>query len=821
MQNLAVAKTRQNVQSLSHRLRVQLEHVLYDKGILCMVVGFLLGRALILSSITPFSMPYFVAVFIMQRKLAPLAAIAILSGSLTVSIPSFLFNFLGLVIFLISYRIMKRFSEDIIKLSPFLVFMSAFISEGVITYSWNSTLTLYDGLMTTVEAGLGFILTLIFLQSIPILTTRNRRQSLRPEEVISFIILLASIMTGTVGWVLYDVSLEHVASRYLVLLFAYSAGAAIGSTVGVVTGLVLGLAAVSNLYQMSLLAFSGLLGGLLKEGKKYGVSIGLLIGTLLIGMYGEGTYQLTYTIVESLIAILLFLITPSVVTTNIAKHIPGTNEHSQEQQLYVRKIRDVTANRVEQFSSVFQALSSSFSKIGHASADYDENQEIDYFLSNVTEKTCQACFKKEQCWSKNFNTTYELMKELMHETDINHSNINKKLAREWDRHCVKSNKVIDVMRHELTYYQANQKLKKQVQESRRLVADQLLGVSQVMEDFAREIQRERENHEKQEEQIYESLRHFGIEVEQVEIFSLKKGNVDIEMSIPYCNGSGECEKLIAPMLSDILQETIVVKKEECATFPNGYCRVSFGTLQAYVIDTGVAHAAKGGGFISGDSYSMIELGSSKYAIAISDGMGNGERAYYESTETLQLLQQILKTGIGEKVAIKSVNSILSLRTTDEIFSTLDLAIVDLQDANAKFLKIGSSPSFIKRADKVIALQASNLPIGIIQDFEVDVVNEQLKAGDLLIMMSDGIFEGVKHVENHDVWIRRKIREINTNKPQDMADLLMEEVIRSRDGLIEDDMTVIVARIEHNTPKWATIPVRQYIGKGDNKKRKII
>ena len=34
---------------------------------------------------------------------------------------------------------------------------------------------------------------------------------------------------------------------------------------------------------MSLLAFSGLLGGLLKEGKKVGVSIGLYIATLLIG----------------------------------------------------------------------------------------------------------------------------------------------------------------------------------------------------------------------------------------------------------------------------------------------------------------------------------------------------------------------------------------------------------------------------------------------------------------------------------------------------------------------------------------------------------
>jgi stage II sporulation protein E len=209
---------------------------------------------------------------------------------------------------------------------------------------------------------------------------------------------------------------------------------------------------------------------------------------------------------------------------------------------------------------------------------------------------------------------------------------------------------------------------------------------------------------------------------------------------------------------------------------------------------------------------MIDLGVGKYAVAISDGMGNGVRAHFESNETIKLLQKILQSGIEEKVAIKTINSILSLRTTDEIFSTLDLAIVDLQDGSSKFLKIGSTPSFIKRGDKIIKIEASNLPMGIIDDFEVEVVGEKLKAGDLLIMMSDGIFEGPKHVENNDLWMKRKISEIKTEEPQELADLIMEEVIRTRAGKIEDDMTVVVSSIEHNTPKWASIPVGKYTKK---------
>ncbi|WKB37192.1 SpoIIE family protein phosphatase [Terrilactibacillus sp. S3-3] len=185
-------------------------------------------------------------------------------------------------------------------------------------------------------------------------------------------------------------------------------------------------------------------------------------------------------------------------------------------------------------------------------------------------------------------------------------------------------------------------------------------------------------------------------------------------------------------------------------------------------------------------------------------MGNGERADSESSDTLKLLSKVLKSGINETVAIKSINSILSLRTTEEIFSTLDLAMIDLQDAKAKFLKIGSNPSFIKRGNSVRMVDAGNLPMGMIEDFDVDVINEQLKSGDLLIM-SDGIYDAPKHIENKEAWIKRKIREIQTDDPQDIADLILEEVIRAGDGFIEDDMTIVVSKIKHHIPKWAAIP----------------
>lgn len=768
----------------------------------CIIVGFLLGRALILSSLSPFFIPFFATVFVLKKTKRWLAFVSILAGASSLSIKHGLFAFMALFSFLIVRAIVvKLFKIKLVKVLPYLVFIADCSSRLLYDYAmarewlWTNTLT------ALTEAGLSFLLTLIFLQSLPFLSMKIKKKTLKTEEIICFIILLASVLTGTIGWQISDLSMDHVLSRYFILLFGFVGGAAIGSTVGVVVGLILSLANVASLYQMSLLAFSGLLGGLLKEAGKAGVSVGLMIGTLLIGLYGDGYQHLLGTTMESLLAILLFLLTPKILTAKIASYIPGTKEYNAEQQQYVRKLRDVTASRVEQFSSLFQTLSNSFSNPGVE----DTDRETDAFLSNVTACTCQTCFRKEHCWVKNFDQTYDLMTQIMNETGEGNKEISDpKLKRALNDHCIKANKVVEAILEEQKSYGQQAKLKQKVKESRRLVAEQLRGVSQVMGDFASEIKRERDTHQLQEEQILQKLQELGLEVDNVEIYNLEEGAVDIEMTLPN-DYFGQCEKVIAPLLSDILEESIIVGKEKQAEVPGGPCQVIFCSARTYEIETGVAHTAKGGGWISGDNYSMFELGAGKYAIAISDGMGNGERADNESSDTLKLLSKVLKSGINETVAIKSINSILSLRTTEEIFSTLDLAMIDLQDAKAKFLKIGSNPSFIKRGNSVRMVDAGNLPMGMIEDFDVDVINEQLKSGDLLIMMSDGIYDAPKNIENKEAWIKRKIREIQTDDPQDIADLILEDVIRAADGFIEDDMTIVVSKIKHHIPKWAAIP----------------
>lgn len=775
--------------------------MLFEKGWLFFIVGFLLGRAVILSAVSPFAIAFLATIWVVHKKNSAKVIIAVLLGALSYSMMHGVFILLGALVFLCLAAIFGDLKKQQIRL-PVYVFIST-VAPRIFLYTMMGQLTPYEWLLIAVEGVLGTILILIFMQSIPLLSLKRYKPTLKNEEIVCMIILIASILTGTVGWEIYGANVEQILSRYFVLLLAFVGGAAIGSTVGVVAGLILSLANVANLYQMSLLAFSGLLGGLLKDGRKPAVSVGLIVGTCLISIYGDsGT--LNQSLIESGIAASLFFLTPASLFTRLSRYIPGTEEYTNEQEQYLQKVRNVTAKRVEQFSDVFEALSKSFK----ASEDFlfdeeDEKRETDYFLSQVTEKTCQTCFMKDKCWRQQFDQTYNIMEAIKNDITAGYE-LDRLLVRNFENHCVKSRKVIDTMRDEMKLFEANQRLKKQVIDSKRLVADQLQGVSEVMEDFAKEILKERIQHEQQEGQIINALKHMGISLEKLDIYQLEKGSVDIEMNVLFQNYRGEAAKLIAPVLSDILKEMIIVKEEDISPFPNGSCYLAFGSAKEFVVETGIASAAKDGGLISGDSYTTMELGTGKYAVAISDGMGNGKRANEESGETLRLLQQILQTGIPERVAIKSINSILSLRSTDEMFATLDLAVINLHSAAVRFLKIGSTPSYIKRGDEIIDVQASNLPMGIIQEFDVDIVSEQLRSDDLLIMMSDGIFEAPKLVDDIDLWLKTKIRAIETDDPQEMADLLLEEVIRTQKGVIADDMTILVAKVARNKPKWAAI-----------------
>jgi stage II sporulation protein E len=768
-------------------------------------MGFLLGRAMILDELTPFAAAYFgVIVFIRRDSVLPVAA-AIIAGSLFTPFPGALVIAAELIIFILLYKGLETFQRVDLSYAPMMVFVASFM-VGLFQTVIGPSLSWYPLLMMTLDAMLGFVLTLVFLQALPLLTYKQKSRVLRNEEILCLIILLASVMTGLVGWTVNGLSLEHILSRYLILLFAMAGGAPLGASVGVVTGLILSLADIGAIYQMSLLAFSGMLAGMMQGGRKGAVSIGMLLGSSILSVYFTGPGDMMASTWETSIAVLLFLLTPKALISTIAKYVPGTVDHSRSQHEYARRVRDLTAERVTQFSQVFQQLSSSFGQIPRAGEAGKSDRELESFMNAVTEQACAGCIRRSHCWDTKFYQTYRYMTDMMTTVEECPDITAAGLPPEWSRICGKTGEVLEVMKGQYGLYQHDMRWKRQIYDSRQFVAEQLSGVSQVMEDLAREIKREGQAMYRQEAQIREALEKLGLSIHSIDIMCLDPGHVEIEVLHAYTRGFDECRKMIAPLLSDILEENIAVTSETAVHPREGLSMVTFGSAKAFEVSTGVAAAAKGGDSLSGDSFSRVELGNGTFAVSVSDGMGNGERARMESSAALGMLEKLLQSGMDEKLAVKSVNSILLLRSPEEFYATVDMALIDQYSAQTTFMKIASAPSFIKRGSEVIPITASNLPIGIIKDIEVDLVSMQLRAGDILIMMTDGIYDAPGHAVNKEIWMKRLIQELEGNDPQDLADSLLEKVIRYQGNEIHDDMTIVVSRLDHYRPEWSNLHV---------------
>ncbi len=763
-------------------------------------MGFLLGRAMILDAIAPFAVAYLAVVFHLCRRQWPLAFLSLILGGLTlneihaVQIAGFL------MLFLLVQKAFDWMGKGQLNYVPFVVLIAG-VGGHLGKIGWEGW-SPYQGIMAGVEILLSFILTFIFVQSLPIFTVRRKRYALRHEEMICLIILAGSVITGTIGWTLSGMELVKVVSRYLIMVMALAGGGMLGASVGVVMGMIMSLSEPRSIAQVSLLAFSGLLAGLFREGKRWGVAIGFLLGTSIFALYGTSSEQVWASLRESVVALLLFLVTPESFFRAVARYIPGTVEHESSRQEYIRRLRDVTAAKVEQFAELFSELSRSFREADRRHRREEEAQ-LNYFLSEVMEGSCKMCRRYQQCWEKEFVKTYRGMTDLMAMVELQEGQKPLRVPRSWAEHCIRADRVLDLIQQGYSSYEKDLYWREKLRETRRLVSDQLAGVAEVMGNLAGDIRREAKAMTAQEEQIHQALEELGLSIQRVEVINLEEGKVEIEVTLPHADALDECRKLIAPLLTEIVGEPIAVHRKMVRGQASGAV-VTLGSAQRYEVKTGVAGTAKGGHWLSGDSYCYMNLGTGKYSDAVSDGMGNGERAQQESQAALQLLRQLLQSGIREDQAVETVNAILSLRSTDEMFATIDLAMVDLNTAHARFLKIGSTPGFIKRGKEVMTVSAANPPIGILREIDVEPVEEQLRPGDLLIMVTDGIYDAPRHTADKERWMKRLIAEIDTRDPQGFADCLLEKVIRYHDGEIADDMTVVVAKVEKHSPEWATI-----------------
>ena len=154
---------------------------------------------------------------------------------------------------------------------------------------------------------------------------------------------------------------------------------------------------------------------------------------------------------------------------------------------------------------------------------------------------------------------------------------------------------------------------------------------------------------------------------------------------------------------------------------------------------GYAQAAAEG--ISGDSVISCRLPGGSLAFILSDGMGKGRKAAAGSRTVVNRLRRDLKGGMSVVRSIREVNRhMIETEPGREDFATVDLTILDPVKRKAKFYKMGAGASFVVRENRVRKIQHPALPVGMVPKLQLTHTLVQLKPGDRIIMVSDGITE---------------------------------------------------------------------------------
>ena len=327
--------------------------------------------------------------------------------------------------------------------------------------------------------------------------------------------------------------------------------------------------------------------------------------------------------------------------------------------------------------------------------------------------------------------------------------------------------------------------KKKFEQNKRNMGKQLKEVSKAIKKMANEIEEpSTEDFQKENLEIVELLKQKEIEVEEVSVEKNERIFVNI-----YAKEILETAKLemIEKIASQVLKEKIVLNDE--ASLGTRYL---FLSADKYEMAIGNNMATKSQSEVSGDSILNIRLKDGKYLVALSDGMGTGTNARKSSTQSLKLLENLLLSGFDKKTSLELINSSL-INQNEEMFATLDIAIVDLYKGNIEFIKSAACPSYIKNNKKVQTIKANSLPTGIVEKGNIQTFDYDINSGDILLMCTDGILDANIEYKNKELWLKYLLEDIETNNTQKIADLVLNEAIDNNFGVIKDDMSVLVCK----------------------------
>lgn len=665
-----------------------------------------------------------------------------------------------------------------------------------------SGFTIYDILSSITLAMIALVFYKIFVNSTVVIQEFYLNRAFSIEEVIGASLLLAISVGGLGDLEVFGFGVRNILSILIVMILGWKNGILVGTTSGVTIGVTLGVISGSEPIMIAAYAISGMLAGILNKFGKIGVVVGFTLGNVLLAYVSNGyTVELIH-FKEILIASLGLLLIPKTLQIDLEefignnKFLPGVPSRALNKSKEVAQSLNKVSEAIQEMATTYRTIES---ETFEENISNQENKQI--FITELLNNL--EPYKENMLYEDISDTDGKIVDEifnlLLDKQEINRQDLLKifadcnsfivgiddnEISKYLDENITQMVRTIN-----LAYKVSKSDFiwRKKAQATQNNMEKQLNGVSKAIRNMAKDLEKDfeiEEKYEREKAEIIELIKQKDMEVQDL---GIKRDNrFMIEIYFTEILETTKIE-LVEEILTKILKERIVLNDE--ASIGK---RLSFLSDDKYVMAIGKAEKTKDKSETSGDSNLNIRLKDGKYLVAISDGMGSGEEAKKSSMKALRLLENLLLSGFDKKISLDLINTVL-INQNKEIFSTLDIAIIDLYMGNIEFIKSGACPTYIKNKKRVQMIKSNSLPTGIMEENGIQTFDKDIESGDIMFMCSDGILDSNIEYKNKELWIKYMLEDIETNNTQKISDLILNEAIDNNFGVAKDDMSIIVCK----------------------------
>ncbi len=738
--------------------------------IITAVCGFLFANAPIMNNLFPFGTAYIGGV--KRKYLAAASAGTALGYMLNISNGGF--QYAASIFAVTTIRIIlggEKFARSPIFLGGLSFFAAGIIRLAVSTsYGGNLIIVLTEAALAGSAAY--FVATFFYISP-----TSKSGTNIIETTALSF--FLAIILLALSRYSILGLSMGRILAVALIIAATRYGQASYGAVSGAVISFILAISGNEYFVGAVTFAFSGLICGVFSAFGTFGMIPAYILTTLISTLIIGETELISIMFFEAVIGSGIFLLLPKALVGYIGGLLsPAT------QIMRPDSVKGSLIMRLEFASGalkdVYETVEDVSQKLGKINCpDFDKT------LNKIEDEVCGGCSLRRHCW--------ETAKELTATDALNTWNklrFNKETVREEKSEfkCLRLGKFEDSLKRHCAEYDNKKSAELRLKEVRDVINDQFDGISKMLSDLSEEFKYDIRHNPKAAENIILALKNMGYHAVNCVAATDKFGRISADIHIKGVADTPINKMNIVRHLSlavgrDFNTPTVSVSSDQAFIFiterPN------------FKVEIGLTQIPEEHGKLCGDTAKYFTDGRGRFIMLISDGMGSGGRAAVDSAMVSGLFSRMLRSGFGYDSALKIINSSMIFKSTDESLSTVDIAAIDLFDGKCELLKAGAAPTFVKRNGKIGKAESNSLPPGILRDVAFDKANIDLKAEDIVVMVSDGA------ITEDSEWISKTISEWTIGSAQQLADEIAFAARRRRNDGHNDDITVLTCILKKN------------------------